>query len=89
MQNGVRGELRRDEEGNPIFVIVNQIKIYAHKEVYVQTEDAEMELTKMRPSKKFIDALNKMVHELIDTAFETALEDDRTDVKPEDLPSFE
>jgi hypothetical protein len=89
MQNGVRGELRRNEYGEPVFVIVNQIKIYCHKEIEEQTEDGDIVHVKMRPTQPFLDAFNTQVADLLDEAIRNTRERGSTNMTIEDVPGYE
>jgi len=82
-----KGSLRKDENGDAIIVITNQLQLYCHNEVEEHTEDGVQNI-KIRPTAKFISELNKRVLELLDESIQNARKAGRKEVQAEDVPVF-
>ncbi len=89
MPKADRRELRLDEKtGLPIFIIVNQIKKFCHRNVQEQTEDGDIIDVKMHPTQKFMDKLNEVVIDLIEESIGSARENNRVELTPADVPNL-
>lgn len=89
MSSEAKKRFRVDKEtGLPIFVIENSIKNFCHQNVSEQTDDGDVIEVKMRPTMPFFQKLNAHIVRLVEESIMNAREDDRTNLKPEDVPLF-
>lgn len=76
------GDVRRNEYGEPVLVIVSQIQALCRG---VQTQNGEC---RMKPSDEFLAHFNSEVVDLIEFCIQKAMNADRTTLFAEDVPKI-
>lgn len=80
-----RGQLRMDEDGNPLLVVESQLKNYVHSHVDVTMDDGDVETVKMAATKPFLRAFNRKVFNLLEESLDSAFEDGRNRLTEQDV----
>ena len=79
---------RAELQGLPTLVVVNNLRKFCHERVDDQTEDGDVYSVKMRATEPFLDKFNEIVYDLLVASIQTARQEDRTTMKPEDIPNI-
>ena len=82
---GRKDVIRCDEEGTPLFLSIHNIRKFCHFGVDETTEDGDVLLVKVRPTKAWLDKLNSSIYELVHDSIVAARLDDRTEIMEDDL----
>ena len=77
------GDLRRNEHGEPVLVVVSQLQMLCHS---VQIGDEE---SKLSVSQGFIDHLNSEVVDLVEYCMQKAVDAGRSTLLAEDVPTLD
>ena len=80
-----RGEVRTDEDGNPLLVVETQVKYFCHSSIDDEI-DGEIVPIKFKTTTAFFKTFNRKVVELLEESISTANEDGRTLLRSSDVP---